>query len=649
MADTSSARAFCNNEVAFLAWRLPAPIPGCLGFSIDRVITAGPDAGSRRTLPAWVGFEGQSNPGWQPQDTRVWPVQKFSWRDLTLRRLRDGSRVRDAGFTCHYEITPVGLAAPGRQPLPAPGPATYTGAPVPLFVCGPALPTNDLTVTSSFGAITATFNNGVLSTQNLRHLLGLPDHGVPDTGRVAAALAQVGGKGRAYLAGDILPLLRGVFDRAERDDLQLFAALYELSDPELIGLIEAHKARVSLILTTAGHDAGSAEDGGTTAGGRWDTTNAAVRPKLHDWLGARMQDRMFNTPARIGHNKFVVLATRADPPAPVAVLTGSTNWTPTGLAGQSNNALVIEDRGAAAAYLAYWGRLHDDVQPVPDPIWAPLASKQGPALRQADKSASDAAPAGTGLRLWFAPNTDRPTKGPDVPPDLAEVFAAIDAARHAILLLCFNPGAPSVIDRAVAAALARPDMLVQGAVSAPEVLPGPKPVKQTITLPNGRTVTIPPPAVTPAAIDGHPANKLLMVRASALRVQTGDLQPELLTTGHAIIHDKVIVIDPMQAEGCVVVTGSHNLGFKASYCNDENLVILRGNQPLAAAYAAHVLDVFEHYRFRAVQEERYIAALRTTGAPPPADTGGGFLHTDDGWQAGYFDGSKGGDRDYFLG
>lgn len=45
-------------------------------------------------------------------------MQSFSWRDLTLRRLRDGSRVREAGFTCHYEITPVGLEAPGHAPVP---------------------------------------------------------------------------------------------------------------------------------------------------------------------------------------------------------------------------------------------------------------------------------------------------------------------------------------------------------------------------------------------------------------------------------------------------------------------------------------------------------------------------------------------------
>jgi len=154
--------------------------------------------------------------------------------------------------------------------------------------------------------------------------------------------------------------------------------------------------------------------------------------------------------------------------------------------------------------------------------------------------------------------------------------------------------------------------------------------------------------VTPAEIDGHPANRLLMVRATALRVGAGDLRPELLTTGVAIIHDKIIVIDPMSAADCVVITGSHNLGFKASYCNNENLVILRGNQPLAAAYAAHVLDVFEHYRFRAVQEERAIEVLRTTGDLPQQENRGGFLSRDDGWQAGYFDGLKGEDRDYVL-
>jgi phosphatidylserine/phosphatidylglycerophosphate/cardiolipin synthase-like enzyme len=44
----------------------------------------------------------------------------------------------------------------------------------------------------------------------------------------------------------------------------------------------------------------------------------------------------------------------------VQFLAGSTNWTDTGLCGQSNNAVVIENADLAAAYLAYWNRLRED-------------------------------------------------------------------------------------------------------------------------------------------------------------------------------------------------------------------------------------------------------------------------------------------------
>jgi hypothetical protein len=47
-----------------------------------------------------------------------------------------------------------------------------------------------------------------------------------------------------------------------------------------------------------------------------------------------------------------------------------------------------------------------------------------------------------------------------------------------------------------------------------------------------------------------------------------------------------------------VITGSHNLGYEASYNNDENLAIIRQHRALAEAYAAHCLDVYDHYAWR---------------------------------------------------
>ena len=82
MAKVVGAKAWCNNEVGYLVWKTDGKIDDCLGFMLTRINL---DTGERRLLPAWVAFDTQSNPDWEEQDTSVWPIQKFSWRDLTLR------------------------------------------------------------------------------------------------------------------------------------------------------------------------------------------------------------------------------------------------------------------------------------------------------------------------------------------------------------------------------------------------------------------------------------------------------------------------------------------------------------------------------------------------------------------------------------
>jgi phosphatidylserine/phosphatidylglycerophosphate/cardiolipin synthase-like enzyme len=89
-----------------------------------------------------------------------------------------------------------------------------------------------------------------------------------------------------------------------------------------------------------------------------------------------------------------------------------------------------------------------------------------------------------------------------------------------------------------------------------------------------------------------------VISANALDKTVPDgWQKELLKAGFAITHDKIVVIDPF-ADDCVVVTGSHNLGYQASYNNDENLVMIEGNKKLAMAYATHVFDVYDHFSWR---------------------------------------------------
>jgi phosphatidylserine/phosphatidylglycerophosphate/cardiolipin synthase-like enzyme len=76
------------------------------------------------------------------------------------------------------------------------------------------------------------------------------------------------------------------------------------------------------------------------------------------------------------------------------------------------------------------------------------------------------------------------------------------------------------------------------------------------------------------------------------------------------VHSKVLVIDPL-SENPVVVTGSHNFSAPASEKNDENLVIIRGQKKLAMAYAANIMEVYQHYRYRS-----YIREMLAQGKTP---------------------------------
>jgi phosphatidylserine/phosphatidylglycerophosphate/cardiolipin synthase-like enzyme len=79
--------------------------------------------------------------------------------------------------------------------------------------------------------------------------------------------------------------------------------------------------------------------------------------------------------------------------------------------------------------------------------------------------------------------------------------------------------------------------------------------------------------------------------------------------GFAIVHSKVIVVDPFTNP--TVITGSHNFSMAASSKNDENFVIVRGNTDLALEYAVHILTVYKHYRWQA-----YVESMRRQKRKP---------------------------------
>lgn len=623
MGVISNAVAICNNEVAQIAWDVDGMIEGCLGFDIVRVY---PSTGEERALASWVPFEGQDNEGWKEQDTGVWPVQKLGWRDLTLRRRRDQAERRPANMRVKYRIRPVGLMAAGLEPVPVRVEKTYTGSLVPLAYLGPAAETNEVVVGTAHGDIRAAFNNGILSGQWLRR--ALESTGKPfNEETLNKEVSTPGSAIRTYLFGDVYDFLSDLLGRAASSGGHVYLALYELDDPELVGLLIENKERVSVILSNSSADRESH---------LWDARNQPARQSLAA-AGVSVQNRLFNN-RHIGHNKFAVYV--GPDQLPRVVMSGSTNWTSLGLCGQSNNCIILESADAAGAYWRYWKRLAEDVIVDPSPPTAPgKGNVQGQALRQANEQPGLVGLETGAASLWFAPNTKATTRNIHaIPPDLNEVFALMRDARRAIFFLAFLPsrgGLYSIIEEARSAGESNPDLLVVGAISDPTAMPG----YRSRTPEDGDEGDETPDEAAARKPYVYDERHTHIVRAASLGEGTamGNFEAEILKLGTAVVHDKIVVIDPL-SEHCVVVTGSHNLGYKASYENDENLIVIRGNRSLAEAYLVHVLDVYDHYRFRAWQKSNKLA-----GKPVFS----GHIDLNDRWLKRYLTGSRG-DIDRYL-
>jgi PLD-like domain len=101
--------------------------------------------------------------------------------------------------------------------------------------------------------------------------------------------------------------------------------------------------------------------------------------------------------------------------------------------------------------------------------------------------------------------------------------------------------------------------------------------------------------------------------------------------GNILIHTKLIVLN-FTSSSPTVISGSHNLSHNASYANDENYLILRGNQDVADCYGVELMRIYDHYRFRFHAKEG-----TTTSSSDPCPRPPGTLCPDDRWTVPYFD------------
>jgi hypothetical protein len=393
------------------------------------------------------------------------------------------------------------------------------------------------------GPISVAFNRTLESAAQLDVTLA-PD--VSDTrAGFLSAISAPSHPLRNALGGDLLAGLRGLLQRALASECNVYVAMFEISDAELLQLLGRMGARANVILA-GGAGAKSNTDG-----------NARARAALLA-NGVKVVERTLRG-GHLAHNKFVVVCNASG--VPETVWTGNVTWTSSALCTRSNAAVTIVSLELAQKYLDYWKQLASGAGNIQ------RLSIAGDAVSMAASTGSSESRSTT-VRPFFTPLVGRA--------DLGYVRTLLLQARQGILYLLSEPGKNAPVLRMLEE---RPRPVDRGVYVLGAVRDGPTLTisrnTQSVRL-SGRTLSFP----------------LFDALERAQRLPLG--WP---------LQSRMMVIDPFLNRP-VVVIGSHSFSEAGSHDNDENFVVIEGDRDVALRCAAHI-DVFcQHFLYGQPRAQR---------------------------------------------
>lgn len=406
--------------------------------------------------------------------------------------------------------------------------------------------TDEFTLSYEFSPkIKAYFNRGIVAAQWVSRRLGVTNQDLK-TKKLRDAINTPGDPFREYLFGPLGARLFELLATAAKDKCEIYAALYELDDEQLETALERLGDLAHVVLAN-----GSVKKKG-------DDQNSDARKRLVNKID--LHNRM-TSPRALGHNKFLVICNSQKKPR--WVWTGSQNWTKTGLCTQANNSVLIDDYNLAQEYRNQWDLLKNAGDLTPND------------LKKSNSVSHKSVVGQTPVQLWFTPTIGQI--------DLNEARQLISKAKQAILFLMFNPGTKdtllnAIIDKARAENKGKP-LYIHGVINQdPSTTANPVELFE-----NENSEKAEFKVVLPAAIDAS--------------TEWFNRELKKLPGTFAMVHSKVVLLDPF-GKHPILITGSHNLGPKASGTNDENLLIIRDAPGLAAAYATNIMSIYNQYRWR---------------------------------------------------
>lgn len=332
---------------------------------------------------------------------------------------------------------------------------------------------------------------------------------------------------------------------------RIVGAFFEFKSPRIYEALKAAEARGASIQVL--YDADSQREGNETAL-EGQGMEGMVKPREHS--------------GQFAHNKFFVLLKNG---VAKEVLAGSTNLSLNGIFGHSNNVHIVRDPEIAEKYRLYWERLNQDLTVKPM------------ALGNAQETPAPVLPWPQPIVPVFSPR-----------PDLAALDWYVDLARtaRAPVFTTFAFGMPE----GFVGLYAQNDGVLRFALMEKKGN-GQQFKKQAADVDRVRRL----PNTVVAVGNYIKINEFDRWLAETDRI-TNDVNVRF-------IHTKYMIVDPLGPLP-VLVVGSANFSKASTDTNDENMLVITGNEAVADIYLGEFMRLYSHYAFR--------ESLTFKGATTPA-------------------------------
>lgn len=360
-----------------------------------------------------------------------------------------------------------------------------------------------------------------------------------------------------WLSRGLEEALIGFIGQAVDSSYAVHAAIYEFQKPKLLEALTRAAGR-GVDVKVAYHARQKSKQGKPDPADKTAARNRAAiaaagitfaKPRDADPQGAIM------------HNKFVVLLKKGANGSmqPIAVWTGSTNWTDGAIYGQLNLGHASYNVKIATAYNDYFQSLYNNDS-------ARDIKKHTQFLTPVPKD-RDSIP--HGVTPIFSPQSKL---------EMIDLYAELCRTGKIVMV-----SAPFVLHPKILATFKKT----------------PKGTLRFLMADKGSSFG---KAGAVKLLEHDAANQVSV--ATTLSSALHDFQGRLLEHEESFhhsgvhIHSKIIAIDPF-GQDPILVTGSANFSNNSTKTNDENSLIIRGDTAVMDIYITEFMRMFEHYWFRA--------------------------------------------------